>query len=147
MTRRGKLLIPQLNLGKIPSGYISNIKLVTDTQVEKFVNDEIKEGPQIVSMQVPPYRHVFLLDVKSDVIMISDWEGNVNKERNNNWKQYYDIIKLLERKYNRNIKFYSVDDDLYKEAKKHNDANGGGGCSYYIFSWVSKRKEYISYQL
>jgi hypothetical protein len=146
MTRRSKPLIPQLNLGKIPSSYISNIKLVSDSEVAKFVN-EIKEGPQIVSMQVPPYRHVFLLDIQPDVIMISDWQGNANKEKHNNWKQYYDIIKLVERKYNRNIKFYPVDDVLYKEAKKHNDANGGGGCSYYIFSWVSKRKEYISYQL
>ena len=70
--------------------------------------------------------------------MVSDWQ-HVN--------EYSYLIKLLEQKYNKNIEYYPVDDKLYIKAKKHNNQHGGGGCSYYIFSWVKTREEYKNYQI
>ena len=138
MTRSGKPLIPQMNLGKIPSkGYISNIKPASDKELQEFVTNEIKCGPQIVSIPIPPYRHAFLIDVQLDKIMISDWKGCKN--------QYSDLIKLLEQKYNKNIEYYPIDNKIYKNAKSHNDKSGGGGCSYYIFAWT--KEEYVNYQI
>jgi len=155
MTRKGKKLIPQLNLGKIPSGYISKIKPVSNEELKQFVDCEIKDGPQIVSIPVPPYRHAFMVDVRPDKIMVSDWYGTRNKTRGliidkkyeNNWEQYSNMLVLLEEKYNRRVEYYPVDNNLYKPAKIHNDINGGGGCSYYIFSWIPTREEYIEYQI
>ena len=141
MTRSGKPLIPQVNLGKIPSkGYISNIKPVSDRELQDFVANEIKDGPQIVSIPIPPYRHAFLIDVQKDVIMISDWKGIKSVEN-----QYSDLIKLLGQKYNKNVEYYPIDNKIYKNAKSHNDKNYGGGCSYYIFAWT--KKEYVNYQI
>jgi hypothetical protein len=141
MSRRGKQLMSQINLGKIPStGYISNIKPVSDRELQEFVENEIKDGPQIVSIPMPPYRHVFLVDVQLDKIMISDWKGIKSVEN-----QYFCLIKLLEQKYYRKIEYYPVDKKLYADAKIHNDNSGGGGCAYYIFSWT--KLNYDNYQI
>lgn len=143
MSRRRKPLIPQINLGKIPaSGYKSNIKSVSYRELQEFVENEIKDGPQIVSIPMPPYRHAFLVDIQSDKIMISDWKGLKSFEN-----EYFYLIKLLEQKYGRKIEYYPVDENLYNSAKIHNDNNGGGGCSYYIFSWTKMREEYVNYQI
>ena len=147
MTRKNKILIPQMNLGKIPSSYISNIKSVSYIELENFVNNNIKYGPQIVSIPVPPFRHAFFIDVQSDKIMISDWKKISKKNYNDGWEQYFDIMILLKKKYHQNIIYYPIDKKLYQIAKIHNDNNGGGGCSYYIFSWIQTRKEYINYQI
>jgi hypothetical protein len=142
MTRRGKKLIPQINLGKIYSTYISNIKPVSDKKLQKFVENEIQDGPQIVSIPMPPYRHAFFIDVRQDKIMISDWE-----EITSSPSQYSDVIKLVEQKYNRKVEYYPIDEKLLIDAKIHNDEHGGGGCSYYIFSWIQTREEYKNYHI
>jgi hypothetical protein len=143
MTRKGLQLIPQINLGKIPStGYISNIKSVSDKKLKEFVENEIKDGPQIVSIPTPPYRHAFFIDVQQDKIMISDWKGYESSIN-----LYSDLIKLLGQKYNKNIEYYPVDNNLYIQSEKHNDKHNGGGCSYYIFSWVKTIEEYKNYQI
>ena len=142
MTRRGKQLIPQINLGKIYSTYVSNIKPVSYKKLHQFVENEIQYGPQVVSIPMPPYRHAFFIDVQQDKIMISDWKGIKSFEN-----QYSDIIKLLREKYNKNIEYYPVDDNLLMDAKIHNHEHGGGGCSYYIFSWIKTREEYKNYHI
>jgi hypothetical protein len=142
MTRRGKQLIPQINLGKIYSTYVSNIKPVSYKKLHQFVENEIQDGPQVVSIPMPPYRHAFFIDVQQDKIMISDWKGIKSFENH-----YSDIIKLLREKYNKNIEYYPVDDNLLMDAKIHNHEHGGGGCSYYIFSWIKTREEYKNYHI
>jgi hypothetical protein len=142
MTRRGKQLIPQINLGKIYSTYVSNIKPVSYKKLHQFVENEIQYGPQVVSIPMPPYRHAFFIDVQQDKIMISDWKGIKSFENH-----YSDIIKLLREKYNKNIEYYPVDDNLLMDAKIHNHEHGGGGCSYYIFSWIKTREEYKNYHI
>ena len=78
--RRCKTIMPLKNLGKIGNGYICNtMKLVSDEELDKFVEEEIEYGPQIVTIPVPPFRHAFLVDVQEDVIMISDWRGKTNR--------------------------------------------------------------------
>lgn len=148
MSRRGKQLIPQLNLGKIPSGYVSSIAPVPYAELQDFVENDINYGPQIVSLPVPPYRHAFLVDVQPDKIMISDWEiRTLDKKDKNMWKQYDDMMLLLKQKYKCDIMYYPIDKKLHKLAKIHNDTHGGGGCSYYIFSWTKTREEYSDYQI
>jgi hypothetical protein len=155
MTRKGKKLIRQVNLGRIPSSYISTMKPVLYCELEDFVKNDIKDGPQIVSIPVPPYRHAFFVDVQPEIIMVSDWIGEREKTLHvipsNNyktgWKQYSEFMTLLEKKYERQIQFYPVDEKLYNLAKIQHDNNGGGGCSHYIFSWLPTREEYIHYQI
>jgi len=145
--KRGKETIETKLLGKPTTGYLSkSIKITKDTELIKFINEEITNGPQIVSIPVPPYRHAFLVDVQPKKIMISDWGGEENKTLGiaeddayePGWKQYSDLMIKLEKKYKRPIKYYPVDQELYKIAYDHNEKFGGGGCSYYIYAWVEK---------
>jgi len=152
MNRRvHKKIMPQLSLGKIPSGYTSTISFVSNTQLQDFVYDEIVEGPQIVSLQIPPERHAFLVDIQQSKIMISDWSGNenektglkqINGKMNPNylygWTQYSEFMQLLKEKYSLEIEFYPVDKELKKESMKKANYMGGGGCSDYIFKWANK---------
>jgi len=138
----------------------NNIVVATPEQLDTFVKTKIGYGPQIVSLQVPPFRHAFLVNVLSDKIMISDWKGNEklqelqklkedakNKRQTRqstqptedpDWGQYYSFMKLLEKiyKYKRPIKFYRVNEDLKKDAVEKNTMYEGGGCSEYIYMWV-----------
>ena len=132
-------------LGKETTAYTSkSIAPASHAELNKFVNEEITEGPQIVSIPVPPYRHAFLVDVQPKKIMISDWGGKKNKTAgilgNKNyqpgWEQYSDLMIKLEEKYNRPVEYYAVNKKLYNIANKLNTERGGGGCSYYIYEWV-----------
>jgi hypothetical protein len=138
----------------------NNIVVATPEQLDTFVKTKIGYGPQIVSLQVPPFRHAFLVNVLSDKIMISDWKGNeklqeLQKLKENaknkrqtrqsnqppeipNWNQYYDFMKLLEKRYEYKlpIKFYKVNDDLKIAADTKNKKFDGGGCAEYIYRWV-----------
>lgn len=145
--KRGKESIETKLLGKPTTGYISkSIKITKDAELIKFIDEEITNGPQIVSIPVPPYRHAFLVDVQPKQIMISDWGGEENKtlgiigskDYQAGWEQYSDLLIKLEKKYKRPIKYYHVDQELYKIAEDHNEKFSGGGCSYYIYAWVQK---------
>jgi len=145
--KRGRESIGTKVLGKPTTGYTStSIKITKEAELTKFINEEITNGPQIVSIPVPPYRHAFLVDVQPKKIMISDWGGEENKTlgitENDayepGWEQYSDLMIKLKKKYRRPIEYYPVDQELYKIALNHNEINGGGGCSYYIYAWVQK---------
>jgi hypothetical protein len=145
--KRGRESIETKVLGKLTTGYTStSIKITKEAELTKFINEEITNGPQIVSIPVPPYRHAFLVDIQPTKIMISDWGGEENKTLGivgskyyqPGWEQYSDLMIKLEEKYKRPIEYYPVDEELYKIAVSHNERNGGGGCSYYIYAWVQK---------
>jgi len=145
--KRGRESIETKVLGKPTTGYTStSIKITKDAELIKFINEEITDGPQIVSIPVPPYRHAFLVDIQPKKIMISDWGGEENKplgiigseDYQPGWEQYSDLMIRLEQKYKRPIEYYPVDQELFKIAVNHNERNGGGGCSYYIYAWVQK---------
>lgn len=162
-TKKRKRIIPQINLGKIPSSYISNIKFVPNTELSNFVNTCVNDGPQIVSLPVPPYRHAFFVDIdsKKRKIMISDWNGSdsiilglktlkngeKNKKYDKSWSQYSDFMVLLEEKYGFEIEVYPVNKEIFSAAKKHNTTMGGGGCSYYIFAWIPTIEKYDDYEI
>jgi hypothetical protein len=135
------------SLGKDTNGYVSkSIKPVVEIDLIKFIKEEIHNGPQIVSLPVPPYRHAFLVDIQPKKIMISDWGGESNKtagilDSENyecGWEQYSDFMIKLEKIYKKPIKYYSLDKSICNTAKKINKERGGGGCSYYIYEWVQK---------
>jgi hypothetical protein len=145
--KRGRESIETKLLGKPTTGYVSkSIKITKDAELIKFIDEEIKDGPQIVSIPVPPYRHAFLVDIQPKKIMISDWGGEENKtlgiigseDYQPGWEQYSGLMIKLEQKYKRPIEYYPVDQELFKIAVNHNERNGGGGCSYYIYAWVQK---------
>ena len=132
-------------LGKETGTYTSkSIAPVSQQELKKFIKEEITDGPQIVSIPVPPYRHAFLVDVQPKKIMISDWGGKKNKTAgilgNKNyqpgWEQYSDLMIKLEEKYNRPVEYYAVNKKLYNISDKINTERRGGGCSYYIYEWV-----------
>lgn len=144
--------MPTVSLGNIPPGHVSNIKFASEQQLIDFVNNEITNGPQIVSIPVPPQRHAFLVDVQPDKIMVSDWGGQNNKtvgleyisgRENTNYaaqfEQYSDLMIKLEERYERPIEYYAVDKELLKASKKFSkECGGNGGCSNYIYAWVKK---------
>jgi hypothetical protein len=148
---RSKPLIETVELGNIPTSYTSNIKMVSQEELINFVNSNIHFGPQIVSLPVPPYRHAFLVDIQYDKIMICDWNGEetrtfgmeyINNKKNkkyiHDWKQYSDFMTLLEEKYEKEIEYYPIDEEIHKKSKEHNIQCNGGGCSNYVYAWVDK---------
>lgn len=153
ITKRKRLPpIETVSLGKIPASYTSDTnKPVSDADLDKFVRNEIKKGPQIVSIPIYPQRHAFLVDIQSDKIMVSDWGGAKNKirgipmingKRNNiydkNWKQYSELFLKLESIHGLPVVFYDVDPEIYKIANDSYIKCDGGGCSHYIYAWVKK---------
>lgn len=143
--RARKEIMSQLFLGE---GY----RNVNFAKISKFVSDEIVENkPLIVDLPTYPERHTILVHVMLDErkIMVSDWGGLENETRGERGKKGFDerfiaysqFMKLLRKKYELPIEFYPEDNELYTEALKHHNSfkNGGhGGCSFYIFKWVSK---------
>jgi len=143
-TRGNKLTLETVSLGSTnKNSFVSNINSVNEKELKKFVNENIKDGPQIVSIPVPPFRHAFLVNILPNKIMISDWNGNKfmgrKKEKTVDFTQYSDFMVLLEKKYpNRPIKFYIVNEDIVEIANEKNNEFGGGGCSEYIYRWVEE---------
>lgn len=138
-------LIETKTLGKIPSGYVSNIPLETNENIKLFVNNEINEGPQVVSLPTPPYRHAFLVNITPDAIKISDWGGEQNiNTKNNAFKNYRVFMNLLKEKYHpRNIQYYPIDAELNELANQQHDMCNGGGCSNYTYAWIKKHEKQI----
>jgi len=142
-------------LGKVPAGPKSNIKSATPEEINKYVDNEIKEGPQICTIPAPPYRHAFLVDVQPDKIMISDWGGEAVRDitqrmmtrpdgsqptyYNETYKTYADFLEKLQEKYDRSIVFYPVDKEMNTCSRAiHKERGGTGGCSDYIYKWAKK---------
>ena len=153
VTKRVRL--PNLNtvsLGRIPSSYTTDTnKPVSDEDLDKFVRNEIKFGPQIVSIPIPPQRHAFLVDIQKNKIMVSDWggaknkfrgiptiDGKKNKNYDKNWKQYSELFLKLESIHGLPVEFYDVDAEIYKAAYDSYIKCNGGGCAKYIYQWVKK---------
>ena len=137
-----KKIMPQLSLGtSSETGFKSNAnKPVDDETLTNFVYHEIKEGPQLVTLSVPPERHTILVNVQPSKIMISDWGGIEHKnlgESYEEWKQYSDFIAKLDER-GPPVDYYPIDKEIKREAEGHREQCNGGGCSNYIFKWVQK---------
>ena len=154
-----KKIMETKSLGKIPMKYTTNIKSVSDEQLNDFVYNDIQMGPQVVSIPIPPQRHAFLIDVQKDKIMVSDWggeknktlgiyilDGKKNKNYDINWKQYSELMLLLEEKYGLPLEYYPVDKELYKISYEHSKVCDGGGCSDYIYRWIKQTPKYSDYR-
>lgn len=143
-TRGRNITLETVSLGSTnKNSFISPIKLVNETELYNFVYQDIKYGPQIVSLPVPPFRHAFLVNILPNKIMVSDWNGDDligrKKEEDVDFTQYTNFMELLEEKYQgKPIKFYKVNDDIVKIANEKNSEFGGGGCSEYIYRWVEE---------
>jgi hypothetical protein len=141
-TRSNNLSMRVASLGSTDKKDFKSTKPVDNADVDRFVNEDIKDGPQIVSIPVSPYRHAFFVNVLSDKIMISDWRGNeklIGRQPRGgaDWGQYYYFIDLLKDKFpGRPIKFYIVNESLKEKAVTKNEEFDGGGCSEYIYRWV-----------
>ena len=143
--RREKKIIPTFNLGKLAMSYKSaSNKHVEKEDIQNFIQNNIGLGPQLVTLPVPPDRHVFLVDVKSDIIMIGDWNGNENIKKKGVWKTYSNFMKALQTYFALPIQFYEIDFSLKKKAEQKADIAQGGGCSEYIFHWLKKNPEYAN---
>lgn len=115
-------------------------KQVSPEAIKTFVEDKIKDGPQVVNFAVGTYNHAILVDVQDENIMISDWNGaeliTLRDQKDN--RNYRELIAELEHKYpGKHVLFYDVDTDLKKAADKAHELKGdAGGCSEYLFSWL-----------
>jgi len=138
-SRRNKKIIPQLDLGKVSTtGYKTSIRMASPLEENAFIQS-IHEGPQIVSIPVPPYRHVFLVHVKPDGIWICDWNGKTHWraiEHEPAWQQYRRVIQGIQSKFQRDLHYYPLDRVLKQKAVRQNKDHGGGGCSFYLFQWI-----------
>ena len=117
--------------------------------IRRFIEQNIVDGPQIVSLPVPPERHAILVDIQKDKIMISDWGGESNRTRNKRigttkeqrerWRIYAEFMDILQDEIGLEIKYYPVDEELANNSSEHH-ANCGnrGGCSHYIYNWIEK---------
>ena len=148
--------IPQFSIGKDVTSYESNVSFAPKDEFMDLVYNKISDGPQFVSLPVPPWRHAFLVDVQSNNkrIMVSDWGGEENKTaglakignvKNKDyapgWIQYSNLMVELEKKYGWPIEYYPVDQELFNNSYEHNQMCKGGGCSHYVYAWAEKYKD------
>jgi len=117
-------------------------KLFTEKVVRNFVYREIDAGPQIVSIPITPERHAFFVNVTEEKVLISDWGGSNNKNKGDEfpqWKNYSDIMKFLEEKYEVPIEYYPIVKDIYqKSLDRHVMCGNKSGCSTYVYDWVDR---------
>jgi len=129
------------NLGKVGTKYISNTyKHCTPTEINRFVEEEIQEGPQIVTLPVPPYRHAIYVDIQTNAIMVSHWRES-HELNTPEWKTYKRSLDKLQKKYKKQIQFYAIDPELYEKSCEKNRDFSGGGCSQYLYDWIQKYRK------
>jgi hypothetical protein len=151
--RKRKTIIPMVELlSRAPKGYISNIPLLNEEDLRRKIKEEIKPGPQFVTVAVSPKTHTILVNITNEKIYIVDWNGEdvqhlglkyidneANEDYDENWKNYSQAIQLIQEKYgNRPVEYYPVDEELYDKADKKAEAGGGGGCAEYVYEWADR---------
>ena len=118
-------------------------------QICDFVNNKMI-NLQIINLPTPPERHAIFVNIISpDLVMISDWGGNKNRNlKNETWKYYHIFIKCLEKKYT-NVEYYDVNEELSNIANEKHTKCNHGGCSEYLDLWLNKiyteGNEYITH--
>lgn len=121
--------------GKV--GYYAAMPQVPLEKIQDFVETQIEEGPQLVTLPVSGMSHIILVDIQKDKIMISDWRGRKFIDGEDpNYKNYKDLMTELEKKYDHPVQFYFIDPVFLKIAEdKSNTLGKRGGCSEYAFAW------------
>jgi hypothetical protein len=139
-------------LSRAPKGYISNIPLLNEEDLRRKIKEEIKPGPQFVTVAVSPKTHTILVNITNEKIYIVDWNGKdvqtlgleyvngkTNEDYDEDWKNYSQAIQLIQEKYpEKNVEYYPVDEELYDKADKKAEAGGGGGCAEYVYEWADR---------
>jgi hypothetical protein len=142
-------------LGPVPMAYESSTnKNIPYDEISDFIDDNIEDGPQIVSLPVPKQRHAFIVDIQPDNIIIVDWGGETNKTRGlrkingiknkaykQNWTTYSNFMLLLEKKFGKKIVYADLDTELADDANEKNCDVNGGGCSDYAYAYAKKYYE------
>lgn len=128
-------------------------RIFTQDQIKTFV-DNFTDGAQTVSLPTYPQSHSILVNIEvqeddTKKVMIVDWGGRKNwglgkdknkKKRNQykKWHYYTMLLDAINEKYGP-VEYYVIDKVLYLKALfKHDNNNGQGGCSEYLFSWIDK---------
>jgi len=119
------------------AGYNASMPQVPFSRISEFVETQIEEGPQLVTLPVGGMSHIILVDVMPDKIMISDWRGRKFIDGENpEYKNYKELISELNRKYRRPVEFYFIDPVFLNEAEEKSISLGNrGGCSQYAYAW------------
>jgi len=139
LSRREIPIIPVKNVVEQSAsrGYTGHAQ-VSRNEIDKFVEEKISEGPQIVNFAVGNYNHAILVDVQPDKVMISDWKGDprLSLIGNENYRNYFELLDALEKKHP--IEYYPIDLYLRDKADKQNILKGNaGGCSEYMYNWIN----------
>jgi len=116
-----------------------NHQTLTEDDIEKFVEDKIKPGYQIVVLPMPPDEsHSIIVQLTESGIMIVDWGGEKNRRQKiKKWKNYTTFINHLQALYP--VSYYETDESIDNLACERSDANNGqGGCSEYVHEWIDK---------
>jgi hypothetical protein len=119
------------------AGYNAVMNPVSFERIREFVETQIEEKPQLVTLPVSGMSHIILVDVQPDKIMISDWRGRKFIDGEDpNYENYKQLMSELERKYRRSVNFYFIDPVfLGKAEEKSNSMGKKGGCSEYAYAW------------
>ena len=143
--------MPKLALAKkTQRGYSSSAnRLVPDDVIQKFVDELVETGPQIISLPVPPQRHAILVDVRDDKIMVCDWNGRKALgwfKDYPEWTTYHTLLTKIQDKYpNRDLRYFPIDKSLYQDMCEHAELSKSGGCSNYVYKWFEKHADYKHY--
>lgn len=139
LSRRERPILPEKNVVEQSAsrGYTGHAQ-VSSNEIDKFVEEKISEGPQIVNFAVGNYNHAILVDVQPDKVMISDWKGDprLSLTGNENYRNYFELLDALEKKHP--VEYYPIDLYLRDKADKQNILKGNaGGCSEYLYNWIN----------
>jgi len=143
LSKRETPILPEKNVVQQSAsrGYTGHAQVSTN-EIDNFVKEKITDGPQIVNFAVGNYNHAILVDVvhKDNKVLIADWKGDprLSFQENSSYRNYFELLAALKKKYNCIVEYYPV--DLYlkniadiKNAEKRN----AGGCSEYLYNWIN----------
>jgi len=157
-TRKSKrgldaVYLPVLTLGKgDPAVPTYNDQMLTKDVIIEFIANKIKPGYQIVTLPMPPVEsHSIIVHVSDSIVKIVDWggenarlpklneEGKIDKVETIKWKNYVTFVNCLEEKYDTNVSYYPVEEDIDQMACDREKKNHGqGGCSEYVDNWAKR---------
>ena len=124
-----------INASKGYEGY----HLVSREEMKHFVQREIHDGPQKVTLVVGDQSHAILVDVQPSKIMISDWKGPkfVKDRYEPRYRNYNELVDFLKEEYDLPIVFYPIDPYLLSVSEGKSKKLGNlGGCSEYNDLWT-----------
>ena len=138
-TRRQYLMDSiQLNEEHLASGFTGH-KYASEQVLNDFVRNKIHESAQYVHVTVGEQRHAIIVNIDRTLgkIMICDWYGDATLQTNDtNWQEYQNLMRKLQERFQLEIDFYPIDEEIKAEADECAVRNRGhGGCVDYVHRW------------